>query len=54
MTGKVILCGSFNPIHQGHIELLNAASLKAPDFEPMFELSLHNADKGLITFESVI
>jgi len=46
MTRKIILSGSFNPIHKGHIELLNAASLKAPDFEPLFELSLHNADKG--------
>ena len=45
---KVVLCGSFNPLHHGHINLLGEAFLKsqAPSYEMCFELAIYNADKG--------
>lgn len=46
-TGKALLSGSFNPLHDGHRELARVASdfLKQP---VIFELPLVNADKATI------
>ena len=41
-----ILSGSFNPLHRGHVGMLNkSASWKRPNAPCYFELSVHNADK---------
>jgi hypothetical protein len=42
----VYLPGSFNPLHHGHEQLLDAAaSVAGPGVEGAFELSVGNADK---------
>ncbi|MCO5609489.1 hypothetical protein L7F22_063717 [Adiantum nelumboides] len=41
---RVILSGSFNPLHEGHLKLMDAACSVIPGF-PVFEISVINADK---------
>jgi hypothetical protein len=44
--GRVYLPGSFNPLHEGHKQMLAAAvKLAGPDYEGCFELTVKNADK---------
>lgn len=43
----VILCGSFNPLHQGHRHLLQVAKVMTQR-RGIFELSIVNADKTAI------
>lgn len=43
-----ILSGSFNPLHAGHVRLLEVAATIV-DLPPVFELPVLNADKGLLT-----
>ena len=50
---RLVLSGSFNPLHEGHIKLMQVAKARFPDLEPLFELSLHNADKGGITVDAI-
>ncbi|XP_049848798.1 uncharacterized protein LOC126316746 isoform X3 [Schistocerca gregaria] len=49
---KILFCGSFNPLHEGHVGLfqvsLSHISEKHPHIEAAFELSVVNADKGRI------
>ncbi len=46
--------GSFNPLHNGHRELLAAACrMRGDDAEGCFELSVGNADKGLLPLEEI-
>lgn len=45
---RIYLPGSFNPLHDGHRELLMAAENRRPGKEGAFELSIGNADKGLL------
>ncbi len=33
---------------------MQAASIKAPDYLPLYELSIHNADKGQICVDSLM
>ncbi|XP_039034924.1 uncharacterized protein LOC120171262 isoform X1 [Hibiscus syriacus] len=42
---KIILSGSFNPLHDGHLKLLEVATSICGDGYPCFELSAINADK---------
>ncbi|KAL2632505.1 hypothetical protein R1flu_003984 [Riccia fluitans] len=42
---KVILPGSFNPLHEGHIRLLEVACSMCEGSIPCFEISAVNADK---------
>ena len=52
IQNRVILSGSFNPLHAGHRQLLDSAFAKAgPDAYSngkCFELALKNADKGAL------
>lgn len=48
MSHRVILSGSFNPLHEGHTQLLHAASLKCNDSKVCYEMTLNNADKGAL------
>lgn len=43
--GRVYLPGSFNPLHEGHLRLLQAAVAASSGKEGCFELSVGNADK---------
>ncbi len=56
-TGKVVLPGSFNPLHEGHRRMLEAAvergRSKGEASEGCFELSVGNADKGLLSANEV-
>ncbi|KAL6763702.1 hypothetical protein V8C86DRAFT_2488580 [Haematococcus lacustris] len=52
--GKVLLSGSFNPLHQGHTQLLQAAcEMYGQPGDAAFELSVGNADKGLLPLAEV-
>ncbi|KAJ6813173.1 uncharacterized protein M6B38_389045 [Iris pallida] len=42
---KIILSGSFNPLHDGHLRLMEIASSMYGDGIPCFEISAINADK---------
>lgn len=43
---RVYLPGSFNPLHEGHRAMLDAAvGLAGPDAQGCFELTVKNADK---------
>jgi phosphopantetheine adenylyltransferase len=48
LTNCLVLSGSFNPLHEGHLQMMQAASLKYPQLLPVFELSISNADKGCL------
>lgn len=50
---RIYLPGSFNPLHDGHKELLAAACKLRPGMEGCFELSVGNADKGRLPLEEI-
>ncbi|XP_073049971.1 uncharacterized protein [Primulina eburnea] len=50
---KIILSGSFNPLHDGHIKLLEVAMSVLGDGYPCFELSAVNADKPPLTVSQI-
>lgn len=50
---KLILSGSFNPLHAGHIKLAKAASAYC-GHSVGFELSAHNVDKPPLSAETVL
>ena len=52
---RVILSGSFNPLHKGHISMLqNAADWKYNSCDKYFELSVHNADKPSLDLNTIL
>ncbi|XP_034601793.1 uncharacterized protein [Setaria viridis] len=50
---KVILPGSFNPLHEGHLKLLEVASSMYDDGLPFFEISAINADKPPLSIAEI-
>ena len=48
-SNHIVLSGSFNPLHDGHRNLLRAAQSKAGAQKICYEISLKNADKGQIS-----
>ncbi|GBG63773.1 hypothetical protein CBR_g39317 [Chara braunii] len=42
---RIVLPGSFNPLHEGHLQLMEAACGLVRDSVPCFEISAINADK---------
>ena len=50
---KAILSGSFNPLHDGHLELLKVAG-KLLGQPVAFELSAANVDKPAIATETIV
>ena len=53
LNNSLILSGSFNPLHEGHIELLKASS-KEFKKDPLFEISIKNVDKSEINFNDLM
>ena len=53
LNNSLILSGSFNPLHEGHIELLKASS-KEFKKNPLYEISIKNVDKSKINFNDLI
>ena len=53
LNNSIILSGSFNPLHEGHIELLKASS-KEFKKNPLFEISIKNVDKSEINFNDLM
>ncbi|KAG1653958.1 hypothetical protein FOA52_008979 [Chlamydomonas sp. UWO 241] len=52
--GKVVLPGSFHPLHEGHRQLLSTAVARVGGgAEGCFELSVGNADKGMLPADEV-
>ena len=52
ISKSLILSGSFNPLHNGHIKLLEA-SKNMTKLEPFFEISISNVDKRKISLEDL-
>lgn len=56
LENSVILSGSFNPLHEGHIEMLEKA--RGDDLDKskkmVFELAIRNADKGMLSEEVIL
>lgn len=50
---RLILSGSFNPLHKGHLKLLEVASSISEDGFPCFEISAINADKPPLTLKQI-
>ncbi|CAM0882209.1 unnamed protein product [Alopecurus aequalis] len=50
---KLILPGSFNPLHDGHLRLLEVASSMCDDGLPCFEISATNADKPPLSIAEI-
>ncbi|XP_028120733.1 uncharacterized protein LOC114318067 isoform X2 [Camellia sinensis] len=50
---KIILSGSFNPLHEGHLKLLEVATSIFGDGYPCFEISAINADKPPLTVSQI-
>ncbi|KAL3824102.1 hypothetical protein ACJIZ3_020131 [Penstemon smallii] len=50
---KIILSGSFNPLHDGHLKLLDVALSILGDGYPCFELPAVNADKPPLTVSEI-
>jgi nicotinic acid mononucleotide adenylyltransferase len=50
----LILSGSFNPLHHGHVSLLKTAAKHLPNRFPCLELSAFNADKPPIDMDRVL
>ncbi|KAG7563795.1 Cytidyltransferase-like domain [Arabidopsis suecica] len=50
---KIILPGSFNPLHDGHLKLLEAALSVSEGGYPCFEISAVNADKPSLTVAEI-
>ena len=49
-----VLSGSFNPLHEGHIKLCQAAHSVSKKNNMLFELSIHNADKGDVGEQQIL
>ena len=54
ITDTAILCGSFNPLHEGHIELLDHGQFKSGKLHKLFELSVVNCDKGALEEKDIM
>ncbi len=52
VTESTILSGSFNPLHNGHVGLLETAK-NMTKLEPFFEISISNVDKSNIALEDL-
>ncbi|XP_010554071.1 PREDICTED: uncharacterized protein LOC104823950 isoform X2 [Tarenaya hassleriana] len=50
---KIILPGSFNPLHEGHLKLLEVATSICGSGYPCFEISAVNADKPPLSIEQI-
>ncbi|KAG7016735.1 hypothetical protein SDJN02_21845 [Cucurbita argyrosperma subsp. argyrosperma] len=50
---KIILSGSFNPLHDGHVKLLEVATSICGGGYPCFELSAVNADKPPLSVSQI-
>ncbi|KAI6677090.1 hypothetical protein NL676_037886 [Syzygium grande] len=50
---KIILSGSFNPLHDGHLKLLEVASGICGNGYPCFEISAVNADKPPLSVQEI-
>ena len=54
--GFALFPGSFNPVHEGHIEVAkrSAELLGIPECMVVFEISLTNPDKGIVTMKDYL
>ncbi|XP_037497364.1 uncharacterized protein LOC105636929 [Jatropha curcas] len=50
---KIILSGSFNPLHEGHLKLLEVATSICGNGYPCFEISAVNADKPPLSVSQI-
>lgn len=51
---SIVFPGSFNPVHEGHVELAKAAMEKTESKMAFFEISITNADKPALSLDAVV
>ena len=51
---SIVFPGSFNPVHEGHVELAKASMEKTDSKMAFFEMSITNADKPALSLDAVI
>ena len=53
LESSLVLSGSFNPLHKGHINLLEV-SKNEHKLKPIYEISISNVDKSKIEFKDLL
>jgi len=51
---SIVFPGSFNPVHEGHVELAKGAMQRTDSKMAFFEISITNADKPALSLDTVI
>ena len=51
---SIVFPGSFNPVHEGHVELAKASMEKTDSKMAFFEISITNADKPAMSLDAVV
>ncbi len=54
LANSLVLSGSFNPVHTGHLGMAEVASQRFPDRPLTFELSIANPDKALLDIDVLL
>lgn len=56
LTNRIVIPGSFNPVHDGHFSMAQAACkyFGSPPAKPLLELSIANVDKGRLSGYEVL
>jgi FAD synthase len=54
LKSQLIVSGSFNPVHLGHVKLLDASMRTLQATHGAYELSAFNADKPPLTIDVIL
>jgi nicotinamide mononucleotide adenylyltransferase len=52
--GLILMRGSFNPMHSGHISMIEATQKHYPNYKAVYLISLHNRDKADVNISEAV